>query len=278
VSQIKHWIDLFYRLTLVYTLEFSRVVIIFPESFISDSRDLDYLGIDFYACEKLKKECFMQGRLVVFEGVEGCGKTTQVKRSQVWLTDLLRGSNALSSTSLIVTREPGGTELCQSIRQLLLMPSTEEPLQDRTELLLYAADRAQHVEGVLRPQLVSGALILCDRYTDSTIAYQGYGRGLDRLLIDQLNDVATGGLQSDLTLWLDVDVEVGLARARQRGARDRIEQATLAFHQRVQQGFTQLAQAHPQRIVRIDASRSEEEVAEQVQAVLAARIKTWCES
>jgi dTMP kinase len=219
----------------------------------------------------------MQGRLVVFEGVEGCGKTTQVKRSQIWLTDLLLGNSTLSSTPLIVTREPGGTELCQSIRKLLLTPATEEPMQDRTELLLYAADRAQHVEGLLMPQLALGALILCDRYTDSTVAYQGYGRGLDRSLIDQLNHIATGGLQSDLTLWLDVDVEVGLARAQQRGARDRIEQATLAFHQRVQQGFAQLAQAHPQRIVRIDASRSEAEVAEQVQAVLAARIKTWYE-
>ncbi len=220
----------------------------------------------------------MQGRLVVFEGVEGCGKTTQVKRSQIWLTDLLLGSRALSATPLIVTREPGGTELCQAIRKLLLTPATEEPMQDRTELLLYAADRAQHVEGLLVPQLASGALILCDRYTDSTVAYQGYGRGLERSLIDQLNDIATGGLQSDLTLWLDVDVEVGLARAQQRGARDRIEQATLAFHRRVQQGFAQLAQAHPQRIVRIDASRSETEVFEQVQAVLAARIKIWYES
>jgi len=220
----------------------------------------------------------MQGRLVVFEGVEGCGKTTQVKRSQVWLTDLRLRSSGLSSMPLIVTREPGGTELGQSIRQLLLTPSAQEPMQDRTELLLYAADRAQHVEGLLKPQLALGALILCDRYTDSTIAYQGYGRGLERSLIDQLNQIATGGLQSDLTLWLDVDVNVGLARAQQRGGRDRIEQATLAFHQRVQQGFAQLAQAYPQRIVRIDASRSEAEVAEQVQAVLAARIKTWCES
>ena len=220
----------------------------------------------------------MQGRLVVFEGVEGCGKTTQVKRSQVWLTDLLLSNRILSSTPLIVTREPGGTELCQAIRKLLLLPSTDEPMQDRTELLLYAADRAQHVEGLLRPQMTSGALILCDRYTDSTIAYQGYGRGLDRSLIDQLNHIATGGLQSDLTLWLDVDVEVGLARARQRGASDRIEQATLAFHQRVQQGFAQLAQAHPQRIVRIDASHSEAEVFDHVQAVVADRIKTWCES
>lgn len=219
----------------------------------------------------------MQGRLVVFEGVEGCGKTTQVRRSQVWLTDFLSNS-VLRSTPLIITREPGGTELCRSIRQLLLTPSTEEPMHDRTELLLYAADRAQHVEGLLVPQLASGALILCDRYTDSTIAYQGYGRGLDRALIDQLNHIATGGLQSDLTLWLDVNVEVGLARAQQRGARDRIEQATLAFHQRVQQGFAQLAQDHPQRIVRIDANRSEAEVAEQVQIILAARIKTWCES
>jgi dTMP kinase len=210
----------------------------------------------------------MQGRLVVFEGVEGCGKTTQVKRSHTWLLE-----NGV--VNAIVTREPGGTELCQEIRKLLLTPSSSEVMQDRTELLLYAADRAQHVEGFLKPHLAAGAMILCDRFTDSTVAYQGYGRGLERSLIDPLNQIATGGLQSDLTLWLDVDVEVGLARAQKRGERDRIEQATLAFHQRVQQGFRELAQAYPQRIVRIDASRSEADVAAQVQDVLAARMAAW---
>jgi dTMP kinase len=208
----------------------------------------------------------MQGRLVVFEGGEGCGKTTQVKRTQAWLLE--------QGLSAIVTREPGGTELGQDIRRLLLTPQAE-PMQDRTELLLYAADRAQHVEGMLKPQLAAGRLVLCDRFTDSTVAYQGYGRGLDRGLIDQLNQIATGGLQSDLTLWLDVEVTVGLARAQRRGERDRIEQATLDFHQRVQQGFQALARAYPQRIVRIDASQDETTVAAEIQRVLGDRLASW---
>jgi dTMP kinase len=214
----------------------------------------------------------MQGRLIVFEGVEGCGKTTQLKRSQTWLTQFFAQSAV--SPSILTTREPGGTELCQSIRQILLTP-TAESLHSTTELLLYAADRAQHVESLLKPHLASGALILCDRYTDSTIAYQGYGRGLDRGLIDQLNHIATGGLKSDLTLWLDVDVEIGLARAKNRGAADRIEQATLAFHQRVQKGFAQLHQDHPDRIIRISASGTEEQVWQNIQTELLPRLKTW---
>lgn len=220
----------------------------------------------------------MKGRFIVFEGVEGCGKTTQIARSQTWLLEsgiLSQLQSQAQISRLITTREPGGTALCQEIRALLLHPVSQEPMQARTEMLLYAADRAQHVEGCLHPQMAEGALILCDRYTDSTIAYQGYGRQLDRALIDQLNHLATGGLASDLTLWLDIEVEVGLARARQRGQGDRIEQATLEFHRRVQQGFTELAEADPQRIVRIDASPSSDEVFQQIQAVLQQRFRQW---
>jgi dTMP kinase len=150
--------------------------------------------------------------------------------------------------------------------------SQPEPL---TELLLYAADRAQHVEEVLKPQLAAGAIILCDRYINSTIAYQGYGRGFSLDLIDQLNFIATGGLESDLTLWLDVDVEVGLERTKTRGVVDRIEQAGLEFHERVQQGYTQLAKAQPQQIVRVDANLSEAAVQEQIQQILVQRLTEW---
>jgi dTMP kinase len=153
--------------------------------------------------------------------------------------------------------------------------ATPSAIQDRAELLLYAADRAQHVEEILKPQLALGAIILCDRYTDSTVAYQGYGRGLDLALIQRLNQIATGGLESDLALWLDVDAEVGLKRARQRGTADRIEQADIGFHQRVQQGFTELAASNPQRIVRIDASKSEEEVHFAIQEILRQRFSAW---
>jgi dTMP kinase len=156
---------------------------------------------------------------------------------------------------------------------LLLTESEGKPIQDGAELLLYAADRAQHVEEVLKPQLALGTIILCDRYTDSTIAYQGYGRGLSLSCLSQLNSIATGGLESDLTLWLDVDVEVGLARARGRGVADRIEQADLAFHRRVQEGYGELALANPNRIVRVDASLSEAVVQEQIQAILSQRLQ-----
>jgi dTMP kinase len=219
----------------------------------------------------------MLGRLIVFEGVEGGGKTTQLKRSRQWLIEsgwlaFLQSNGWVQQ--LIVTREPGGTNLGRGLRQLLLQ-STQEAIQDRAELLLYAADRAQHVEGVLRPHLVAKSLILCDRYTDSTIAYQGYGRGLDPTLIEQLNHIATNGLQSDLTLWLDLDAKTGLARTHQRGKADRIEQADLNFHQRVQQGFTALAHTHPQRIARINATQPEAAVFEEIQAVLSDRLRKW---
>ncbi len=233
----------------------------------------------------------MSGKLIVFEGVEGSGKTSQIKRSRDWLqasgiqADLGVGA---AKMPLVLTREPGGTSLGLGLRKLLLeegekpegttstlSQSPVSAIQDRAELLLYAADRAQHVEEFLKPQLTLGAIILCDRYTDSTIAYQGYGRGLDLALIQQLNEIATGGLESDLTLWLDVDVETGLKRARQRGSADRIEQADLAFHQRVQQGFAQLAELYPQRIIRIDASKSQEEVHGAIQDILRERLRIW---
>jgi dTMP kinase len=219
----------------------------------------------------------MQGRLIVFEGVEGCGKTTQIAYLRQWLEESGAVEQLVKAgkvSKLVTTREPGGTTLGQEIRQLLLHSTTEQ-IQARTELLLYAADRAQHVEGVLKPDLADGTLILCDRYTDSTLAYQGYGRGLDRALIDQLNQIATGGLESDLTLWLDVDVKIGLERARQRGIHDRMEQATLEFHQRVQQGFMELAQSFPQRIVRVDASLDEQAVANQIQAIVQQHLAKW---
>jgi dTMP kinase len=220
----------------------------------------------------------MQGRLIVFEGVEGSGKTTQISRSQSWLehSELIQHLKAKGLIShTLVTREPGGTDIGQEIRHLLLTPTSQEPVYSQTELLLYAADRAQHVEHMLRPQLAAGALILCDRYTDSTMAYQGYGRGLSRSLIHQLNEIATQGLESDLTLWFDLEVEQGLARTQKRGSADRIEQSGLAFHQRVRQGFQELAAAYPHRIVRIDAAAELENVTHQVQTQVLQALQRW---
>lgn len=248
----------------------------------------------------------MRGKLIVFEGVEGSGKTSQLQRCLQWLEAsglLEKWGEIRKKPQLIVTREPGGTSLGLGLRKLLLevgstptpqaMPlavlypsgspseyensfgEREATIADRAELLMYAADRAQHVEELLKPQMELGAIILCDRYTDSTVAYQGYGRGLDLNLIEQLNHIATGGLQSDLTLWLDVDAQLGLKRAQQRGSADRMELANLDFHRRVQQGFTQLAASYPQRIVRVDASKSQDEVHLAIQEILRQRFREW---
>ncbi len=204
----------------------------------------------------------MAGKLIVFEGVEGCGKTTQLQKSHLWLQD------TFPTKKIVTTREPGDTELGLGLRQLLLSLKHQAPIYAAAELLLYAADRAQHVQEVLLPQLATEAIILCDRYTDSTIAYQGYGRGNERLFIDQLNFFATDGLESDLTIWLDIDVEVSLSRTLLRGTTDRIEQADLAFHTRVQHGYNQLAQDFPHRIKRVDASLNEQAVQAQIRAIL----------
>ncbi len=204
----------------------------------------------------------MAGKLIVFEGVEGCGKTTQIQKSYLWWQE------TRPKDKIIVTREPGDTELGLGLRQLLLSLKNQQPIYPTAELLLYSADRAQHVQEVLRPHLTKETIILCDRYTDSTIAYQGYGRGLPHSIIEQLNFFATNGLESDLTIWLDVDVEVSLPRTKQRGVSDRIEQADLAFHKRVQAGYNQLAQAFPQRIKRVDASLDEQAVQGQIRVLL----------
>lgn len=213
----------------------------------------------------------MDGKFIVFEGVEGCGKTTQIERTYEWLS----AQNTADAPIVTLTREPGGTQLGSALRQVLLESKTSEPLQDRAELLLYAADRAQHVHRVLKPQLDKGGIVLCDRYIDSTIAYQGYGRGLSLELIVQINYIATDGLTGDLTLWLDVAPEIALARAKQRGNCNRMEEEDLTFHRRVQQGYAALARAYPQRIARIDASVSEDDVQTQIQTVLVERFPEW---
>lgn len=231
----------------------------------------------------------MKGKLIVFEGGEGSGKTTQAKRLYDWLSESKTAEAQLFKTKFAgikLTREPGGTALGKQIRQLLLTERSpnEAPIMSRTELLLYAADRAQHVEETLVPWLEEGFCVLCDRFTDSTVAYQGYGRQLDLQLIHQLNQVATGGLKSDLTLWLNVSPEVGLARMRQRGQADRMEQAGSAFHQRVRDGFAQLAHPEAGRIVNayssgpveeIDGDLAEAEVTACIQQIFQQKMTQW---
>lgn len=205
------------------------------------------------------------GRFVVLEGIDGCGKTTQLQALRQWLP----ASGLMAPGSqLLVTREPGGTPLGFALRQLLLHPPGEAAPEPTAELLLYAADRAQHVEHTIRPALERGDWVLSDRFAGSTAAYQGYGRGLPLALIEQLEAIATGGLTADLTLWLDLPLAESLRRRGDRPA-DRMEASGQAFLQRVADGFAVLAQQRGWQ--RLDASQPPDAVAQAVaQAVTAA--------
>lgn len=178
-----------------------------------------------------------RGRFVVLEGIDGCGKSTQLEALAAWLPS----SGLLApGAELHLTREPGGTALGQALRQLLLHPPGEAAPTTTAELLLYAADRAQHVQQLIAPALAAGHWVLSDRFSGSTAAYQGHGRGLPLALINALEQIATGGLQPDLTLWLQLPLAEACRRRGDRPA-DRIEAAGEAFLARVQQGFVQLA-------------------------------------
>lgn len=207
----------------------------------------------------------MQGIFITLEGIDGCGKTTQLER----LDRYLRGR----SRRPVITCEPGGTEIGEKIRQVIL-DIRHQRMHAVTEMLLYAADRSQHVRELLRPLLDRGEVILCDRYADSTRAYQGVARGLDAALIEQLIAIATGGLTPDLTLLFDLPVETAAVRRHARvnggtgAADDRLDAERREFHQRVRQGFLDLAAAEPSRFAVIDASRSVEETWNQVKAAI----------
>lgn len=203
---------------------------------------------------------------ITLEGVEGSGKSSVVGRLQAWLEQL--------GLSVLVTREPGGSRLGQMIRPILL-DARNDDLTAESELFLYMADRAQHVRQVLMPALAAGQVVLCDRFADSTVAYQGYGRGVDLSELAALNKVAQAGLQPDLTLLFDLDVTIGLERARKRNtelgiaqAEGRFEAEAMEFHQRIRGGFLALAEENAWRFRIIDASRSPDEVFEQARAYL----------
>ena len=196
-------------------------------------------------------------QFITFEGIEGSGKSTHARL----LGDHLR---ALGWDPL-VTHEPGGTPLGEPIRRLLLDVGSA-PVAPLAELLLYCADRAQHVEQVIRPALAAGRPVVCDRFSDSTLAYQGYGRGLDLAAVRDLDGHARAGLVPALTFVFDCPASEGLARARRRGSTvDRIEAAPLAFHERVRQGFLTLAAETPGRYCVIDATGTIEATQEHVQ-------------
>jgi dTMP kinase len=196
----------------------------------------------------------MSGRFLVLEGIDGCGKSTQIEALRAWLP--VSGLMA-QGARLVVTREPGGTALGQALRALLLRPPEGAAPCSLSELMLYAADRAQHVEECLRPALAAGDWVLSDRFRGSTAAYLGYGRGLPLTTIFQLVALATGGLAPDLTLWLDLPLAGSLRRRGDRPA-DRIEAAGEAFLQRVSDGFATLARQRDWQ--RVEAGLPREEV------------------
>jgi dTMP kinase len=205
----------------------------------------------------------MSGFFVTFEGGEGSGKSTQIVRLERRLRSL--------GLSPLVTREPGGTPLAERVRDVLLEGSLSPP--PLAEALLMEAARADLVHNVIRPALAASRIVLCDRYADSTLAYQGAGRGLDAALLARLNAIATGGLDPDLTLLFDLEAHAGLARrAGAEGALNRLDRESPEFHVRVRAKYLELAREHPARFVVLDASRDADALGQDVWAALEPRL------
>lgn len=199
---------------------------------------------------------------ITFEGIEGSGKTTQIKLIEQHLLQ--------KNIPCRLTREPGGTDVCNSIRKILLS-SQNKDMSHLCELFLYAANRAEHVEKIILPALNTGKVVLCDRFTDATLAYQGYGRGFSLELIEQLNKMVTSNLKISKTILLDLKPEEGLKRALKRishlsneNKEDRFEQEKLDFHVKIRNGYLELAKKDPARFAIIDANGSEKDIHKQI--------------
>ena len=207
----------------------------------------------------------MKGTFITFEGIEGSGKSTQITLLANYLT--ARGIRN------VLTREPGGTLIGDQVRRILLDPANRS-LDPTAELLLYAASRAQHLREIILPALANGMTVLCDRFSDATLAYQGYGRGLDIEMIRSLDRIVTTGMRPDLTILFDIEAISGIARARGRNnrlgleAEARFENEELAFHDRVRQGYLKLVALEPDRIRVVDASGTSGAVQEQVRKIV----------
>lgn len=193
-----------------------------------------------------------KGLFITFEGADGCGKTTQLMLMAKYLKE--------HGTDVLVTREPGAKGLGEKLREILL--NYEGEVSSQAEAFLFLADRAQHMDVIIKPAVAAGKFVLCDRHTDSTVAYQGYGRGIDISRINMLNDIATGGRKPDLTIVFDVDVETSLARVGKE--KDRMENAGMEFFNRVRNGYLQIAKQEPERVKVIDATQSIEAIHIQV--------------
>jgi dTMP kinase len=194
----------------------------------------------------------MAGAFITFEGIDGCGKSTQLR--------MLASALRVHGLDVVTTREPGGTSLGQKLRAALL--DVEEQVDPLAELLVFAADRAQHVRKHLRPAVETNHVVLSDRYADATVAYQGAGRGFDPKLIREIVDLATGGLKPDLTLIFDLSVDESTARTRRRSdskQKDRLDIEDVAFHVRVRDAYLEIAKAEPDRVRIVDASGSSDQ-------------------
>lgn len=201
----------------------------------------------------------MRGFFITFEGIEGSGKSTQI--------EILARHLTRHGYKVVMTREPGGTAFGEQIRGVLLNVKNRR-LDPRAELFLYLASRTQHLEEVVLPALKKGKIVLCDRFSDATVAYQGFGRQLDLKLVRKAVDYAAKGVSPDLTLLLDLDVRQGLARVRFRGGRNRLDREQRKFHQRVRVGYLRLARMEPRRIKIVDASRSPQDVSKDLQTIV----------
>lgn len=208
----------------------------------------------------------MKGAFISFEGIEGTGKSTQAGL----LAEYLRGKGL----SVLLTAEPGGTAISLKIREILLAPESRG-MDAVTELLLYNAARVQHIREIIMPALSRGDIVITDRFSDSTVAYQGFGRGIDLKLLDSLDAIATNRLRPDITILLDLEVSTGLKRNRAIQKNDRLEQEDIAFHERVRKGFIQMAFHEPGRIRLIDCSGDIQAIHQRIvpvaEAFLAAR-------
>jgi dTMP kinase len=197
----------------------------------------------------------MRGKFITVEGIEGVGKSTNI--------EFLSSIVSAKGFPVLLTREPGGTPLAERIREMLLEHG-DEPLPDIAESLLFFASRSLHINNAILPALDAGKWVICDRFTDASRAYQGYGRGLGVEKINLMAEWVHGGLEPDLTLLLDAPAEVGKERAERRGETDRLDEEEAAFYQRVRDGYLSLAKAEPERFAVIDASRDLQQVQEQI--------------
>ncbi|MFC2061802.1 dTMP kinase [Elusimicrobiota bacterium] len=203
----------------------------------------------------------LKGKFITFEGPEGCGKSTQ--------TGLLVEYLKSKDLNVIHTREPGGVSIAEELREILLKPGNT--IFPRAELMLYASGRAQHTQELIQPALEEGKFVVCERYTHASIAYQGYGRGLDIGLIRDLNKIATEGIAPDLTILIDIDVEEGLTRVRKSNRTfDRLESENIEFHRKVRQGYLKLAGEDPDMVI-VDAKEDKEKIHKTIIETLVSR-------